>query len=630
MSLFYWACIHSALAWTEMGPEKGHIIDASIDDAFVYVSTRVGVLRASHRMDDWERDNRFPPDTKMFDVWKEGAWAAPPGTLWEVQDTQARWVKSFSQSLVVDLDTRSDGTSFAAVRGKEQGIWITSPKGKPQRVLAELEPWVVHVHNDHVWVGSVRSGIWVQRAPNEDFQQYMTGSVTSIDSVGDRVYAAFATGEVIDLAQQEKVFHIKSGYATSLSQLKGDALFLTVGSPSLSEAPFQVFQNGQRKSLSSAKVDEDKNHLSPTKSWSLRDGRALVGTFRRGPLVWDGSLNLASKGFRATVSGGAAIDRWGQLVLALMGTGVYIWKEGEFSPHRLGGPVTDSVAVKRVGDAAVVIDFESVWVLNSSGRWMFMQGVPDRRTKRKNSLVDIGQDSEDNWWSIDSYGNVYRWQDKKWQSCTFSNVMRIDGYGEQMLFATRTGYFTPHCYAQNRVHEQVKDTRSSRALGAWVATKKHMYHNGEKIADLSGGSIQAMVRDGEGVLLAQRGSDIMYCADRCTSVAKSISDDIKALGRLPDGALWALEARGTLWKDDGSDRVPRAWSKNMSAPSGNNVNSNLYREPWLRDARIRSIAVQYLQPKFRYWWVVWSGLGVVLSLIGFGIFRRNSAKKEDT
>ena len=45
----------SALAWVEMGPEKGHILDADISPEHVYVTTRVGVLRATLQMDDWER-----------------------------------------------------------------------------------------------------------------------------------------------------------------------------------------------------------------------------------------------------------------------------------------------------------------------------------------------------------------------------------------------------------------------------------------------------------------------------------------------------------------------------------------------------------------------------------------------
>ena len=620
----------SVQAWTEMGPEKGHIIDAAVYENRVYVSTRVGVLRASMTLDDWQRDSRFPPDTKILSVAKGGTWAAPPGSLWEISKDGSRWVKSFNQSLVVDLCTRSDGSSFAAVRGQEKGLWYTPKKGKATRLLSELEPWVVHAHKDQIWVGTIRSGIWVQYQPDQDFIQYTTGSVTAIDTVGDTVYAALATGEIIDLSSQKTVFSIDHGYATSISELEADGLFLTVGSPSLSEAPFQVYREGKRTSLQSAKVDEDKNHLSPTRSWSLRDGRALVGTFRRGPLLWDGTLKLASKGFRATVSGGAAIDAWGQLVLALMGTGVYIWKEGDFLPHRLGGPVTDSVAVKRVGKAVVVIDFESVWVLSSSGQWLFMQGVPDRRTRRKNALVDIGQDEDETWWATDSYGNVYRWTEKKWQSCTFSNVVRIDGYGENMLFATRGGYYKPHCYLQNRVHEQVKNPHTSRALGPWVATQKNLYRDGEKIADLSGGQLQIMMADGEGILLAQRGGPILHCVDSCTEVAQNPSDDLKALGRLPDQTLWALEARGTLWKDDGSGRLPKSWSSSRNRPVGNNTSLNLYREPWLRVEEIRRIPLSYLRPVVSgYVWIGFGGFGA-LGLVGLVIFvrRRRAAADE--
>ena len=46
----------------------------------------------------------------------------------------------------------------------------------------------------------------------------------------------------------------------------------------------------------------------------------MVGSFRRGPLRYSNRLEAARTGFQATVSRGAAIDRWGRMVMALMGT----------------------------------------------------------------------------------------------------------------------------------------------------------------------------------------------------------------------------------------------------------------------------------------------------------------------
>ena len=55
-------------------------------------------------------------------------------------------------------------------------------------------------------------------------------------------------------------------------------------------------------------VDADSGLIGPTGAWSLGDGTAMVGTFRRGPLRWDGSMSPIRTDFHATVSGGAAMD----------------------------------------------------------------------------------------------------------------------------------------------------------------------------------------------------------------------------------------------------------------------------------------------------------------------------------
>jgi hypothetical protein len=605
-----WLFVWSAWGWVEMGPEKGHILDASVYENRIYVTTRVGVLRASRALNDWERDSRFPPDTKVVGAWKEGVWAAPPGSLWEVTDDNLRLAKSFQQSLVVDIDVSSEGLGVAAVRGKEQGVWIVSPNGEPLHFLEHIDPWVVCVHDQEIWVGSVGEGLWVQETRETPFVQHSTGSVTALDVVQGHVYAAYSNGFVFDVHTQKQIFSIPGGYATSLSSVSGKQIFLTVGSPGLGAAPFQLFDGSSAKSLLSSKVDRDKSHLSPTGSWSLGDGSALVGTFRRGPLVWEGetennNLQLASENFHATVSGGAAIDRWGKLVLALMGTGVYVWNEGSFAPHLPKGPVTDSVAVKRVGDTVVVLDFDSVRILSASGTWLAMRGVPDRRQGRKNALIDIGRDAEEEWWAIDSYGKLYRWSDKRWKSCLISNVLRIDGYGEDMLLATRNGYREPDCQEDKPVHPDISNVRNSRSAGKWVATPKGLFFDGVQVESLSGKPIQLLIPDGAGVLLAQEDAPILQCTDECRNVAPSFSDDLKAMGRLPDGTLWALEGRGTLWKDDGTGRVPAPWSRSTSHRMSNGSYLSLYKEPWMRNPKLLLKKVDLLrEPNTKSWLVL--------------------------
>lgn len=622
-----WLLLAQVWAWTEMGPEKGHILDASVAGEQVYVTTRVGVLKASQALNDWKRDSRFPPDTKVLGAWENGVWASPPGSLWEVTDGNLRLAKNFNQSLVVDIDVSPDGLSAAAVRGQEKGVWLTEPGGTPQSFLTQIDPWVVCIHQEQVWVGSVDSGLWVQETRGEPFVQHTTGSVTALDIVDGSVHAAYANGSVYNTQSNTEVFTIPGGYATSLSNLDGGNVFLTVGSPGLGAAPFQFFDGTKAQSLLSSKVDQDKSHLSPTGSWALGNGRALVGTFRRGPLLWDGktqddNMSLASTNFHATVSGGAAIDKWGQLVLALMGTGVYVWKDGEFSPHLPKGPVTDSVAVKRVGDTVVVLDFDSVRILSASGTWLAMRGVPDRRQRRKNALVDIGRDAQEEWWAIDSYGTLYQWTDKKWKQCLVSNVLRIDGYGENMLLATRTGYKKPHCQQEILVHSSIKNVSTSRSAGKWVATPKALFLEDVQIERLSGAGIQFLIPDGDGVLLAQKGAPILRCTDRCRNVAPNFSDDLKALGRLPDGTLWALEGRGTLWKDDGTGRSPQKWSRSTAHRMSNGSYLSLYKEPWMQNPKLAQHSIELLRSSSLLWYWMIGAILCVGGVIGWAL-RKN-------
>ena len=150
------------------------------------------------------------------------------------------------------------------------------------------------------------------------------------------------------------------------------------------------------------------------------------------PLVWNGrELSTDRSGFQAMVSGGAAMDAQGRLVVGAMGTGVYIWEDDQFGPHRAGqGPVTDTVGVKRMGDQVTVIDFEGLVSLNSEGQWSRIEGVQDVNLGRRNGLIDVGQDSEGGLWGIDSGGILYQRVGTEWERCRMRNATRLDGDGD--------------------------------------------------------------------------------------------------------------------------------------------------------------------------------------------------------
>ena len=97
------------------------------------------------------------------------------------------------------------------------------------------------------------------------------------------------------------------------------------------------------------------------------------------------------------------------------------------------------------------------------------------------------------------------------------------------------------------------------------------------------------------MLLSQVGSPVLHCSDICRNIAPSFSEDLKAMGRLPDGTLWALEGRGTLWKDDGTGRVPEKWSRSTSNRMSNGSYLSLYKEPWMRAPKLLAIPVVFMK-----------------------------------
>ena len=121
-----WLWIGLANAWNIAGPERGHVLDVDVASHEILLTTRVGVMKSTPALDSWERDARFPPDTKRVATWstttemgdiKSGAWGAPPTQLWEIDALGKRLVQQHPQSVVSDLDAREDGVVFVGWRG---------------------------------------------------------------------------------------------------------------------------------------------------------------------------------------------------------------------------------------------------------------------------------------------------------------------------------------------------------------------------------------------------------------------------------------------------------------------------------------------------------------------------------
>ena len=613
--------IASAAAWTVVGPERGQVLDIAMGPTEILVTTRVGVLRTDPTTFEWERDSRFPPDTKRVATWSGGAWGSPPSQLWEVNGTQKRLVQQLHQSVITDLEVKADGTVFAAWRGAESGLWRVSAGGEPERLLPNLEPWTIVLKEDEVWVGTLENGLWYS-ADGYAFQQHATGSIATVAKVGDAVWMATPSGEIYDAQTQALVAKVEAGFPTHIADM-GDRVLLTVSSPSLKAPPFQILQDGELTPITDMQVDDDSGFVTSTGAWSLGDGSALVGSFRRGPLRWKDQWSTLRTGFHATVSGGAAIDRFGRIAMAFMGTGVYLYDKGAVLPHPTEGPVTDSVYTTTLDGLITVVDFEGIKVLEEDGSWRQVDGVPDEHRRIGNILQQVAKSSDTDWWAVDMQKRLWhREGTDAWRKCQLTGVLRLDGAAEDLVVVTQRGFVRPGCAEVEVIDVPAMDTQNSRAWGDWIATSEFLYYQGQPILDIPKTRIDALIADGDdAVIVAPRAKPLLRCTTtECTELAPAIPEPILSLGRLPDGRLWVLEQRGSLWIDDGTQNTPKPWYDFTERRVHFGQFTQLYRNPWLRGGKI--IPLQFLSTPLMTK-VMYAGGACLLLLAGF-LFRRRS------
>ncbi len=579
-----WFLMSSALAWTIVGPERGHILDVDVGVDEVLVTTRVGVMRSSKRDFKWSRDSRFPPDTKRIATWSGGAWGAPPTQLWEINGDGKRLVQSNPRSVITDLDARADGVVFVGWRGQTRGLWRVEPSGEAKLVIPNIEPWVILSEGRNIWVATIQHGLWASEE-GQPFVQMTAGSITTVERVGGEIWIALSTGELFYVHTQEQVTKIESGFASHIAELDSNSALLTVVSPNRQAHPFQVLEDGELTPITKMQVDNDSGFIGPTGSWSLNDGTALVGTFRRGPLKWDGELSTIRSGFYATVSGGAAVDSQGRVAMAFMGTGVYLYDSGSIVPHPTEGPVTDSVFVSSLMGQVVVVDFEGINLLETDGSWSQISGVPDQRQRIGNILQQVGKSTDTAWWAIDHNQRLWsRVEAGEWERCQLTGAIRLDGDGADLIVVTKRGFVRPGCHQVEPIEVPSMDTINSRAWGDWIATSEFLYFKEQLILDLPEAKIDALIADGpEAVLISARHEPIIRCTiEACEEVAPAIAEPVLAMGRLITGELWVLEQKGTLLVDDETKNVPDAWYDFTERRVQFSSFVQLYVNPWLR------------------------------------------------
>lgn len=621
-----WLWVNIASAWTIVGPERGHVLDVDVAEHEILLTTRVGVMKTTPSIESWERDARFPPDTKRVATWsvetesgelRSGAWGAPPTQLWEVNALGKRLVQQNPQSVVTDLDARDDGVVFVGWRGQTKGLWRVEPQGEPKLIIPDVEPWQIVVDDRNVWVATIANGLWASEE-GQPFEQVSTGSVTAISRVGDAVWMGLPSGELVDVHTQEVVATIEGGFASHIAELDGanGGALLTVVSPTRKAQPFQVVENGVITPITKLDVDADSGLIGPTGAWSLADGTAMVGTFRRGPLKWDGSLSPIRTDFHATVSGGAAMDDDGTVAMAFMGTGVYLFQNGEVLSHPTEGPVTDSISVSSVLGQITVVDFEGINLLQPDGTWGQMAGLPHQSGRVNNALKHVGKTDDDTWWGVDYSGRLWNKTDADWTACALFGVLRFDGDGEDLVVVTKRGFVEPACGQVTTKSVPQMNTEESRAWGDWVATSEALYYKGEFVQSLPEAKIDSMTKDADGVLISARQEALLRCTlDACTEVAPAIEEPILSLGRLKDGTIWALEQRGSLLLDDETENTPGAWYDFTERRVQFSSFVQLYVNPWLRNPP--RVATKFLRsPAIRIQW--WWGLVLLpLTFIGW-------------
>ncbi len=585
-------CNAAMAGWVQLGPERGHVLHAAVGEEHVAVATRVGVASAGFGLDGWARDPRFPPEVRRL-AYGPGdvAWGAPAGQLWRIGEQTERVLFFDSRTTAVDLATTGSGALIAALRGDEAGV-VRVADGEVERVLEGVDPWCLAADGERVLLGTVEQGLLSSSDDGRSFETLLEvgAGVSAVALLGSEIWLGLADGGL--RVQREGAWTdlpaIERGYATGFAQTPKGVL-VTVQRVSQGHDTMLLFLGDWGREVQPGRMRDDSTVVDLTGAWSLPDGRAMVGSFRRGPLVYgEDGLAPARDGFRATVTGGAAVDESGRIVLALMGTGVYVSEDAgaSWGPPGLGaGPVTDSVAVLAHGDEVLVVDFEGVTVLDPEGQWRRLPANP--LLKPGENLVSVGFDAADTLWAVDRVGALYQLSGETWQACQ-QRGFRLDGVGEHLVLATPGGFLAAagcdEPWPALALDTQPRiDGRHARASQGWVAGGGAVWKGSEKRFDIPSVSVSAIAVRGDEVLVALDGGRIFHCTESCRALDDAVPSPVAALGWLPDGRIWVAELTGTfLVQGDAPPLSP--WSGVLDAHRVTGDLMPLERAPWNDEA----------------------------------------------
>ncbi len=588
------ALVASALAapgWESIGPERGHVVDLSANEAAVWCATRAGVLRADPALERWERDPRFPRDARRIAAARgDELWASPGTSLWHVAEETRLAAELAPGSLIVDMVVHGDRV-LAAVRGEQAGVLAAweGPEGlNTDWVLADVDPWTLASDGERVWLGTVERGLWASEDGRRFEPTIRDGGVLALGEVAGRTLAALDDGRLVEAASGATVAELGPLPIAGIVEDRGAPLLLLLGKHGL-DSPLVRLEQGRPTPVPLDAFQDDIAPLTPTGLWPLDGGGAVIGSFRGGPIrVADGSLAWARDGFRAAVTGGLVVQG-DRILLALMGTGTFLSLDGgqSWSEQRgQGTPVTDATAVVPLGDRLAVVDFEGVATLDSEGRWERWDGVPNPEPWPRNGLADLAAGPDGTIWGLDHGGGLWRRRDGSWQRCADGEGLQLDADAAGAVMLARSGALgLERCEGPNAPRwpalTEAALPEDARLSLPWLAAGGRLWRDGRAAGEHPQGRVAALAGSPDAALLALEDGRVLRCApDGCVEATAPLPHSPHSLGWRPDGSLWLAEQRGSLTLQGGdAELLPWYPEPAPAAPDG-----SLYRledPPWM-------------------------------------------------
>lgn len=593
----------SLAGWTESGPERGHVMDVAIVDDTVYALTRIGVIRSTPELSAWTRDSRFPMNTRQI--------AAIPGdnavlaitlsSVFRIGTEAVRLAFVPDGGAAVDLVAMKGGSAILAVRAANAAgsVWRIEPDGTSKAVLNDVDPWDLLADGKDIWVATLDKGVWHSSDGGLTFDNVVTTGVASaLTMLNGEVVVAWEGGRITDHKGETLRCEVPRATVTSMTVV-GETLFAVADTDMYPfTALYACNELGKGVRVPTARSDEDNMPFQPTAIWPFNKSAAIVGTFRGGPaLVGAEGLRIARTNFHATL--GTATNQVGNtLLVGFMSTGVYTTKDegktwvnvvkGTTSPLGVP-PVSDTTDLYLDGEEIVVVDFDGITV-GKGTVWERMPGVAMPNAGRQNGLVEIAKDEQGRIWGRDFSDRLWLKTEAGWEQCVTTGVRRIDGRGSHLLLSTESGYLKP--IACDEPAELAWDLGSankysqlSRSAEGWVASPQTLWYEGQKVATLPDGDVQALaVRQGTNgkteVLVALLNVPLQRCVDGvCTGISTALPGPVEAVGWFESGRIWALEKRGTFLLTGTPDDTGEVLLHATSISDGKGGGSGEFRGP---------------------------------------------------